>query len=103
MQPRYRGRDDGIAQRRFADQDIVGRVLPITAVDAETGRGIALRIEIDDEDFLADGGERGAEIDRRRGLADAALLIGDRKHSRWFGELHLGRAIGRGKRHYCLL
>ena len=28
---------------------------------------------------LADRGERGAEIDRRRGLADAALLVGDRR------------------------
>ena len=28
---------------------------------------------------LADGRERGAEIDRGRGLADAALLVGDGK------------------------
>ena len=78
-------------------------MLPIAAVDAETGRGIALRIEIDDQHFLADGGERGAEIDRRRGLADAALLVGDREHARRLGELHLRRAIGRSKRHHCLL
>ena len=78
-------------------------MLPIAAVDAETGRGIALRIEIDDQDFLADGGKRGAEIDRRRGLADAALLVGDRKDARRLGELHLRRAIGRSKRDHCLL
>ena len=41
------------------------------------GRGVALRIEIDDQDILADGGERGAEIDGGRRLADAALLVGD--------------------------
>ena len=86
-----------IAQRRFADQNIIGRVLPIAAVDAETGRGIALRIEIDDQHFLADGGERGAEIDCRRGLADTAFLVGDRKHARRLGELHLRRAIGAAK------
>ena len=32
--------------------------------------------------LLADRGERGAEIDRGRGLADAALLVGDRDHAR---------------------
>ena len=32
--------------------------------------------------LLADRGERGAEIDRGRGLADAALLVGDREHAR---------------------
>ena len=103
MQPRHRGRTMRIAQRRFANQDIVGRVLPTAAVDAEAGRGIALRVEIDDQHLLADGGERGAEIDRRRRLADAALLVGDRKHPRRLGELHLRRAIGRSKRHHYLL
>ena len=50
------------------------RLLP---VDAKAGRGIALRIEIDDQHVFADGGKRRAEIDRGRGLADAALLIGE--------------------------
>ena len=48
--------------------------------DAEPGRGVALRIEIDDQHPLADRGERRAEIDGRRRLADAALLIGDRQN-----------------------
>ena len=51
-------------------------------VDAEPGAGIALRIEVDDQHPLADGRERRAEIDRRRGLADAALLIGEREDAR---------------------
>ena len=46
-------------------------------VDAEAGRGVALRIEVDDEHPLADGGEGGGEVDRGRRLADAALLVGD--------------------------
>ena len=82
---RHRGGEDGVAQRGFADQHVIGGVAPALAVDAEPGRGIALRIEIDDQHPLADGGERGAEIDRRRGLADAALLVGDRQHPRQAG------------------
>ncbi len=49
-----------------------------TLVDAEPRAGIALRIEIDDEHAFADGGERRAEIDGGRRLADPALLIGER-------------------------
>src|SRR5262249_20180246 len=51
--------------------------LAVTAIDAEAGRSVALRIEIDDEDALTDRGKRGAELDCGRGLADAALLVGD--------------------------
>src|SRR5712672_641744 len=82
MQMRDRGGENRLAQRSFAGDEIVGRDLPAFLVDAEPGRGIALRIEVDDEHALADGGERGAEIDRGRGLADAALLVGDRQHPR---------------------
>ncbi|GCC48493.1 hypothetical protein chiPu_0032560, partial [Chiloscyllium punctatum] len=53
VQPRHCGRDYGIAQRRFADQHVVGRAAAVAAIDAETGRGVALRIEIDDQDALA--------------------------------------------------
>ena len=65
------------AQRRIADQHIVGRSLAVTAVDAETGGSVALRIEVDDENALADRSQRRAEVDRGRGLADAALLVRD--------------------------
>ena len=82
VQPRHRGRLDRVAHRHLADQDVVGRALPALAVDAEPGRGIALRVEVDDQHVLADRGERGAEVDRGRGLADAALLVGERDHAR---------------------
>ncbi len=51
-------------------------------VDAETGRSIALRIEVDDQHALADRRQRRAEIDGGRGLADAALLVGEREDAR---------------------
>ena len=85
--PRHRGGNDSVAQRRFADQHVVGRDAAVAAVDAEAGRGVALRIEIDDEHTFADGGERRAEIDCRGGLADATLLVGDGEHARRFGGL----------------
>ncbi len=72
----------GIAQRRLADQDVVGRAAAVAAIDAEPGRGVALRIEIDDQDALADRGECGPEIDRCGCLADAALLVGERQDAR---------------------
>ena len=74
--------DHRFAQRRFADQHVIGRAVAVAAIDAETGRGVALRIEIDDQHALADRGERGAEIDRGGGLADAALLVGERQDAR---------------------
>ena len=82
MQPRHRGRHHRIAQRRCADQHVIGRAAAVAAVDAETGGGVALRIEIDDQDALADRRKRGAEIDRGGGLADAALLVGERQDAR---------------------
>ena len=59
-----------------ADHQVVTGNIAVVAGDSEPGRGIALRIEIDDQHPLADGGEGRGEIDRRRRLADAALLIG---------------------------
>ena len=47
--------------------------------DADAGRGVALRVEVEDQHLLADGGQRGAEVDGGGGLADAALLVGDGK------------------------
>src|SRR5256885_1835611 len=48
----------------------------------ESGGGVALGIEVDDQHALTDRSQRGAEIDRGRGLADAALLIGERQDAR---------------------
>jgi hypothetical protein len=52
---------------------IVGRQVPRSPMlDAETGRSIALRIEVDHQTrVFADGGQRRSEIDGGRGLSDA--------------------------------
>src|SRR5499427_3693235 len=72
MQPRHGSRHDRVAEDGLPSQHIVGRIAPIAPIKAEPGRSIALRIEIDDQYVLADGGQRRSEIDRRRRLADAA-------------------------------
>ena len=40
------------------------------------GAGVALRIEVDDQDPVAEVGQAGAQVDRGGGLAHAALLVG---------------------------
>ncbi len=74
-----RCRQRGVTDRGFAGQHVVGRKPPVTAIDAEPGRRIALRVAVDNEDRFPRGRERCSEIDRRRGFADAALLVGDRQ------------------------
>src|SRR5687767_12163656 len=44
-------------------------------VDAESARGIALRVEIDDESTCTGESEVGSQVDHRGRLADAALLV----------------------------
>jgi hypothetical protein len=43
----------------------------------------ALRVEVDQQDTAAVLGQRGTEVDGRRGLANAALLIADGGDARW--------------------
>ncbi len=72
---RHRGRHGDVAQGFFPDQHLVARGDAGFAVDAEPGRGVALRVEVDDENPLADRGQRGSEVDGGGGLADPALLV----------------------------
>ena len=53
----------------------VDRTLGGGTFNAEAARGIALRIEIDDQDTPAFEREVGRQIDDRRGLTDAPLLV----------------------------
>jgi len=78
-----------VLERSEAQEEFVRAGRTIAARNAEPGGSVALRVEIDQQDFLADGGERRGEINRRRRLADAALLIG-------YGEQL--RRLGHGRR-----
>ena len=94
VQPRHRGLEDGVADVDLAGEHVVGRAVAALAVDAEPGRGIALRVEIDDQHMLADRRERGAEIDGGRGLADPALLVGEGEHPGDRGRVIMAAALG---------
>ncbi len=78
---RHRGRRDDVAQGAVADERVVARGHPAFAVDSEARRSVALRIEVDDQDALADRGQSRAEIDGGGGLADAPLLVGHDEHA----------------------
>ena len=58
------------------DDRVVDRSFDGVTVETEATRGIALGVEVDDEDSLAEEGEVAPKIHDRRGLPDAALLVG---------------------------
>ena len=78
------------------DEDVGHRALDRVEVDPEAGGEIRLRIHVDAEDAEALLGERAGEIDRRRGLADPALLVRDRDHVRHRGFTSFPRDGGSG-------
>ncbi len=88
-EPRHVSGDARVGDGCGPAQHVEGRHR--TLIDAEPRARISLRIEIDDENALADGGERGAEIDGGRGLTHAAFLVGEGKDA--------GAARGEGVHH----
>ena len=84
-QVRHGGRADRLLAEVPVHQKVVGAAVPFRAGHAQTGRGIALWIHVDEQDGQARNRERGSEINRRRGLADAAFLV---RHGqdKWFSD-----------------
>ena len=68
-------RPGDLGDRRTVEQVVARRPVRLLA---QTGRGVRLRVEIDEQRPLARLGEAGGEIDGGRRLADAALLVRDR-------------------------
>jgi hypothetical protein len=69
-------------QFALADQHIIGGDSAGAPVNAKAGGGVALGVQINDQNLFPDGGERCAQIDRGGRLAYAALLIGEDKDPR---------------------
>ena len=68
-------RDRQLGQLDLVDDGVIHR--PIArSVDAKSARGVALRVKIDHEHAVAREGQVAGQIDNRRGLSDAALLVG---------------------------
>src|SRR6185437_13512316 len=72
-----RDADERLGQLAFPEQHFAGTARELRLVDAAAHGGVALGIQIHEQHAPPRGGERGGEIDRRRGLADAALLVRD--------------------------
>src|SRR3546814_3560506 len=56
-------------------QQVVALKFALCVTDSGPGRGIALRVEVDNQRAPAGRRERGGEVDRGRCLADPALLV----------------------------
>src|SRR5205085_12126467 len=72
----------GLAEQGLVD----GGALALVPLHPEAAGGIALRIEIDQQDPPLLGGQRGGQVHRSGGLAHPALLVRDRQQQR-----HLAR------------
>ena len=78
---RFRSATDDFGEGRAAvGEDVGHRAFDGVEIDAEARGQVRLGIHVDAEDAIALLSERAGEVDRRRRLADAALLIGDRDH-----------------------
>ncbi len=69
---------DDLGQWLIVDQDVVHRRGADAVVHVERGGRVPLRIEVDHQDAGSVQGQGGRDVDRRGGLADASLLVGDR-------------------------
>ena len=70
-----------LGDRRVLEQDVVDAQVEGALVDAGAHGRVALRIEVDDQGAPAELGETGGQVHGGRGLADAALLVGDAEDS----------------------
>ena len=74
-----------LGQRSSHHDDVVDACLDAAPIDAKSGRGIGLWVDVDQEHLPPHLSERSAHADRGGGLSDAALLVGDRENTRWHG------------------
>ncbi len=69
---------DHLADRDLVHEHVVHRLLERVGVDALGHREVALRVHVDAQHAVTLLRERDGEVERRRRLGDAALLIGER-------------------------
>jgi hypothetical protein len=85
------------------DQQVVDRDVEVVGVvDAEPDRQGALRVEVDEQHLAAVFGQRRAQVDRGRRLADAALLVAHRDDPRRAVPPGSREGDGRSVRPWCL-
>ncbi len=69
---------DDLADRDVVHEHVVHRLLERVGVDALRHRQVALRVHVDAQHAMALLREGDGEVQRRRRLGDAALLVGER-------------------------
>ena len=72
------GRHHELGERSLLDERLVEARPGLAGLAAEAGGQVALGVGVHGEDPPLGGGQARGEVDRRRGLADPALLVGDR-------------------------
>ncbi len=83
-----------VGERPLADEEAVHGVVGVTLARAEDVRQVGLRIEVDAERPLPALRDRGEQVERGRGLADAALLVEHRDDRHFFlGRCSLTRGL----------
>ena len=91
--------DDRVVGLHPLQQHVVQGRRALLGLEAEREREAGLRVEVDEQHPLAEVGQREADGLGRRGLGDAALLVGDREHPRhgrrvYERRISFGRASG---------
>ena len=71
------GLHNRILKRGFADEHFVEARTRGARENAHPARGVALRVAVHKQHAAIGGGEGGGEVDRRRSLPYATLLVGD--------------------------
>ena len=79
-EPGYQRRLRRFLHRGRTDQQVIGIDGAGRPPDAQSRTGVGLRIEVDDQDLLADGSHGGGQVDGGGCLADAAFLVGEGEH-----------------------
>ena len=91
--------DDRVLGLHALEQHVVEGRGALLGLEPEREGEAGLRVEVDEEHPLAQVGERQADGLGRRGLGDAALLVGDREDPRHGREVYERARIGdRGTR-----
>src|SRR5215813_5818895 len=80
-QPRHNCRPDRLLGGLSTEEYVVDRWMETGLLDSQTGRRVALRIEVDQKGRVLGQGEAGGKVHGRRSLPDAALLVHDREDS----------------------